>query len=284
MWLATSILSAFFFALASFIITIGAKKNYFISQLLLGLYISGGFMFAGYLAIYNRFDFSYQILLWGIIIGLGSSLGNALFTYALRLGPVSLTAPLANTNVILVIAMSVLYYGEVLTFLQSIAILMLLAACFVLPFDPDENKNVRNKSWFVVMFFTVIFLFLLNGGLKITQELGLDNSLVLFYSYIFSTAGFILSIKYIKHTNQNTFYWQKNAINIGLFAGIFSFLGLQMYSYALIVGPASIVVPIFSSRNVLVAMMCLLYFREKLSTFQLVALSSLLAGLMLVNF
>lgn len=294
MWLLYSILSAVFFALASFIITVGAKRNYYISQMLLGLYISGGIMFALYLSVDNRFAFSQEVLLWGVIIGLGSSLGNALFTYALRLGPVSLTAPLVNTNVILVIAMSVLYFGEVLTFTQAIAILLLLVACFILPFDPDEKKSVHNKSWFIVILLTIVFMFLLNGGLKITQELLLDNTLVLFYSYVFSAIAFLMSIKYIQykahkqidkyHSDIDVVPWQLPAIYTGLFAGIFSFLGLQIYAFALEMGPASIVVPIFSSRNILVAMMCLWFFQEKLSSFQRLALGSLLAGLCLVNF
>lgn len=281
MWFITSIFSAVFFALASFIITIGAKRNYYISQMLLGLYISGGAMFALYLVINSNFVFNQQLLQWGIIIGVGSSLGNALFTYALRLGPISLTAPLVNSNVILVIAMSVLYFGEIITLSQTIAIIMLLTACFILPFDPDEKKSVANKLWYLIIFFTIFFMFLLNGGLKITQELKLDNSIILFYSYVFSVVVFLGSIKYMAPSEG--IVWQNKAIYTGLFAGIFSFLGLQLYAVALEIGPASIVVPIFSSRNVLVAMMCLWYFKEKLSVFQKWALGSLLCGLCLVS-
>lgn len=290
-WLVTSILSAVFFAIASFIVTIGAKKNYSISQMLLGLYISGAIMFAGYVLLHNGFFWNKEILLWGLIIGLGSSLGNALFTYSLKLGPVSLTAPLANSNVILVIAMSVFYYGESISVTQIIAITLILLACFLLPFDPDEKKNVKHNSWFVVILFTIFFMFLLNGGLKITQELSLDNTLVLFYSYIFSIIFFLTSIKFIqikfhpkfKSSTTVNFEWQKRAIQIGLFAGLFSFLGLQMYTMALAIGPASVVVPIFSARNVVVAMLCLWYFKESLSIFQKVALTSLLSGLVLVG-
>lgn len=289
MWLLTSILSALFFAIASFIITIGTKKNYSIAQMLLGLYISGSCMFGLYLIINYRLDFNYYILLWGIIIGIGSSLSNALFSYALKTGPVSLTAPLVNSNVIIVIAMSVLYFGETISLMQAIAIILLISACFILPFDPDEKKNIRNKIWFIIILFTIFFMFLLNGGLKITQELNLDNSLVLFYSYIFSTVFFLISSKYLmpKQSRYNTDTyngWQKKAINIGLFAGLFSFLGLQLYAYALEIGPASIIVPIFSSRNVIVTMLCLWYFKENLSKFQRIALGSLLGGLFLVNF
>jgi uncharacterized membrane protein len=282
MWLLISIISAILFAIASFIITIGTKRNYSISQMLLGLYISGAIMFGLYVLSQNRIDFSYQILLWGFIISLGSSLGNAFFSYAVKTGPISLTAPLSNTNVIIVIAMSVFYYGEVLTNYQTLAITLILAACFILPFDPDENKNVKNKVWFVIIILTIFFLFLLNGGLKITKELKLDNSLVLFYSYMFSMLSFLVFTRFLPKKNAHN--WEKPALKTGLLAGVFSFLGLQLYSYALLIGPASVVVPIFSSRNIAVAMMCLIYFQEKLSMYQKIALGSLLGGLVLVNF
>ena len=82
----------------------------------------------------------------------------------------------------------------------------------------------------------------------------------------------------------NPIVWQKKALMIGLFAGLFSFMGLHLYTFALETGPASIVVPIFSSRNVVVALLCLWYFKEALSSFQKVALGTLLSGLILVSF
>lgn len=286
MWLLLSILSAVFFAIASFIITIGTKRNYSISQMLLGLYLSGAAMFGLYLLLDSRFDYSQQLLFWGIVIGIGSSLGNAFFSYALKVGPVSLTAPIVNSNVILVIAMSVFYFGEVISLYRFIAILLLLSACFILPFDPDENKSIKNKSWFFIIILTIFFMFLLNGGLKITQELSLDNTVVLFYSYLFSITFFFISARWFmpRQSSKQVGSWQKRALAVGLFAGIFSFLGLQSYAFALEVGPASVVVPIFSSRNVIVAMLCLWYFKEGLSFFQSIALGALLSGLFLVNF
>ncbi len=283
-WLLTSILSAIFFAVASFIITIGAKKHYSISQMLVGLYISGAVMFAFYISLHNGFSIDKQTFMWGIIIGIGSSLSNAFFTYALKLGPVSLTGPLANTNVILVIIMSVFYYGEILSLPQILGISLLLLGCFLLPFDPQENKHVRKNMWFLIMLLTIFFMFLLNGGLKITRELLLDNSLVLFYSYIFATVLFFSSIVFTKLYSPRTFKFKYQAIKIGLLAGVFSFLGLQSYAIALEGGPASVVVPIFSSRNAIVAVLCIWYFKETLSRFQKMALASLLFGLLCVSF
>lgn len=284
MWLLVSICSAVFFAIASFIITVGTKRNHSISQMLLGLYISGAIMFANYVLLKNGFSWNWSVLYWGLIIGIGSSFGNALFSYALKIGPISLTAPIVNSNVIIVIAMSVFYFGEIISLTQMIAIIFLLSACFILPFDPDEKKSIQNKSWYLVILFTIFFMFLLNGGLKITQELQLNNTLVLFYSYIYSILFFLAYIKYTAaRKTYSAIVWERSALLTGLFAGLFSFLGLQLYTIALATGPASIVVPIFSSRNVVVAMLCLWYFKESLSIFQKMSLGILLSGLILVS-
>jgi uncharacterized membrane protein len=69
----------------------------------------------------------------------------------------------------------------------------------------------------------------------------------------------------------------------GLGAGFFSFAGMQLYAIALDHGPASIIAPIFSTNSLVVALLSILVFRERLSLIQSVSLILLFAGLILIR-
>jgi uncharacterized membrane protein len=66
-------------------------------------------------------------------------------------------------------------------------------------------------------------------------------------------------------------------------AGFFSFAGMQLYAIALDLGPASIIAPIFSTNSLVVALLSILVFRERLSLMQSVSLILLFAGLVLIR-
>src|SRR5690606_41377668 len=79
---------------------------------LLGLYLTGTLGFFGWALQTETLRADLPLLIAGIVIGLGSAAGNLLFMKALDQGPASLTSPLVNTNILLIILFSVIVYGE----------------------------------------------------------------------------------------------------------------------------------------------------------------------------
>uniref|UniRef100_UPI0030B891E2 DMT family transporter n=1 Tax=Cohnella rhizosphaerae TaxID=1457232 RepID=UPI0030B891E2 len=69
----------------------------------------------------------------------------------------------------------------------------------------------------------------------------------------------------------------------GLAAGAFSYGGLQLYAVALARGPAHLVAPIFAANSLVVVILSLAVYRERLSVPQIAALICLLGGLVLIR-
>ncbi|MGX9708753.1 EamA family transporter [Laceyella tengchongensis] len=280
MWFILALFSSLTFGLAGFMMKISSHHKGSNNYLLLGLYVSGAMGFLWWMLHTGATLFTWPVVLFGLVIGIGSAAGNLLFMKALEVGPASLTAPLTNSNILLTVIMSILLYQETISWTEMIGVILLVAAISLLPIDPNENLRIRNISWYGLVLTATLLFFLRNGGLKITEELHLPGATILFVSYVVGIAWFGISILRDRPEPPRTraigWWW-------GLGAGVFSFAGLQIYSIALSEGPASIIAPIFATNSLVVALLSILIYRERLSWMQRLCLLLLFAGLILIR-
>jgi len=281
MWFILAILSSLSFGWAGFMMKISSFHRGSVQHLLWGLYFTGAIGFLVWMMFTESAAFSYEVLLAGIIIGFGSAVGNILFMKALEVGPASLTTPLININIVLTIAMSLIIYGERITLFEAIGVVLLVLAVSLLPIDPNESLRIRNPRWYALIFLATLLFFLRNGGLKITEELDLSNSAILFVSYVFGLIWFTVEgmMKPIPLSERTA----KIGLGWGLATGIFSFAGLQIYAVALQQGPASIVAPIFAANSLVVAILSIWWYKERLSLIQTLSLILLFVGLIFIR-
>lgn len=185
-----------------------------------------------------------------------------------RVGPASLTAMISHSNVVLIVFMSLLVYRERLNWLEGIAVLLLLFAVILLPFDPNQTLRIQHRIWYLLLGITFVCFFIRNGGVKITQKLHLNNPSIILISYLVGLVWYTVAILFNKkhHTPET-----KRGISIGLIAGICSFITMQTFASALPLGPASIISPIASTNGVIVAILSYLVYKERFSKFQFVS-------------
>jgi drug/metabolite transporter (DMT)-like permease len=106
--------------------------------------------------------------------------------------------------------------------------------------------------------------------------------MILFVGYLFGFVWFTFQAKHSKHISTPKrakrigFYW-------GIGSGLFSFAGMQIYALALEEGPASIVSPIFATNSLVVAILSIWIFRERLSLIQTLSLIILFTGLICIR-
>lgn len=283
MWFLTAVLSAFTFGLAGFMMKVSSMKKGSTLYLLWGLYFSGTLGFLWWMFYTETVLFTLPILFAGIIIGFGSAIGNLLFMRALDYGPASLTSPLVNSNIVFTLIMSLLFFDETLSIPEMIGVSLLILAVTILPIDPNESLRIKSMLWYRLVFVSTILFFLRNGGLKITEEINLPNTPILFISYVFGLIWFTIDILRKKETN---FFSKETTVGLGwgMGSGIFSFAGLQLYALSLVKGPASIVAPIFSTNSLFVAILSILIYRERLSFIQCFCLCLLFAGFVMIRF
>src|SRR4051794_36578269 len=111
-WFVIAALSSLTFGLAGFFMKVSAARRGSVAHLLLGLYLTGTLGFLLWMWREGTFRTDVPTLVGGLLLGLGSTLGNLLFMKALDQGPASLTTPFVNTNILLIILFSVIVYGE----------------------------------------------------------------------------------------------------------------------------------------------------------------------------
>lgn len=282
-WFLISLASAVIFGLSGFLMKVSSSRNGDDDYLLWGLYLTGSLGFLWWSIQTDDIQFTSINMIAGIIVGIGSAFGNLLFMKALLIGPASLTSPLVNANIVLTMAMSMIIYGEIITVTEAIGVLLLIAAITLLPIDPNENLRIRNKRWYLLIFLAMLLFFFRNGGLKITEEMHLSNTSILFISYLFGFVWFTWQI--LRKSSTAGFRQKQNTTGMiwGLGAGFFSFGGMQLYAIALDQGPATIIAPIFSTNSLVVAILSILIFRERLSLMQSMSLVLLFAGLILIR-
>lgn len=288
MWFGLAIVSALLFGMAGLWMKVSQMKKGALDHLLLGLYSSGaiGFGIHAYAEGTLRLT-DWQIWTAGIIIGAGSAWGNIIFMKALDYGPASLTSPLTNMNIVLIIFMSVWVYDEPLTKFGITGICLLLLAIILISIRNREPLTITEKKWFALVALAIVLFTFRNGGLKVTAAMDLENTPILFISYALSAVWFGIAV-WRKSPQLSSFIWMTNpsakvGLTWGLLTGLFSYSGLQLYSLALQIGPAHVVAPIFATNSLVMAFGSMLWFKEQLTSLQKIALLLLIIGLLLVR-
>lgn len=283
-WFALAALSSLTFGLAGFFMKVSAVRRGSIAHLLLGLYLTGALGFFLWMWKEGTFRADVPTLVGGFLLGLGSTLGNLLFMKALDQGPASLTTPFVNTNILLIILFSVIVYGERLSWLETAGVTLLVLAILLIPIDRNEKLAIRNPRWYALVLMATLLFSFRNGGLKVTQEMHIPGTPVLFYGYLLGLIWFVVEVlRQPRSVDVESRRAARTGLVWGLLSGIFSFLGMQLYAVALIDGPASIVAPMFATNSLFVAVLSILIYRERLSLLQTCSLVFLFAGLILIR-
>jgi len=280
MWLITAISSAILFGLAGWWMKVSQMRGGSTRLLLLGLYASGSLGFGVHAALEGTLPMLANADVWiaGVIIGAGSAWGNALFMKALHYGPASLTSPLTNMNIILVVALATWWYREPLSASQAVGISLLLLAVVFIAHKRKEPLTITEKRWFVLVGAAILMFALRNGGLKVTDELGLPSAPILFIAYVLSLSWFLLP-----NRGSDTKVSRRTGLWYGLIAGLFSYGGLQLYAIALSTGQANLAAPIFATNSLVVAAGAIAIYKEKLSALQWAAFACTIIGLVIIR-
>jgi len=280
MWLVIAIGSAVLFGLAGWWMKVSQMRGGSTRMLLFALYTAGTAGFGIHAAVEGSIGAIADLRVWaaGIVIGAGSAWGNALFMKALEHGPASLTSPLTNLNIVLVVAMATLWYHEPLSLPQGTGVVLLLLSVMLIAYKRKEPLTIKEKRWFLLVGLAILMFTLRNGGLKVTDELGLPSAPVLFIAYALSIAWFL-----IPSSETVTPASKRIGFRLGLAAGLFSYGGLQLYAIAISTGQANLAAPIFATNSLVVAVGSILLYKERLTLQQWAAFLFMLAGLVVIK-
>ncbi|WP_128656342.1 EamA family transporter [Paenibacillus sp. 598K] len=281
MWMLIAIGSAAIFGLAGLAMKISQMRGGSNATLLLALYVSGAAGFALHGAVegtLNALLTDWRIWAAGAVVGAGSAWGNAVFMKALAYGPASLTSPLVNMNIVLVIAMGIWLYDEPFSGSEATGVGLLLLAIILIAIRRQEPITIREKTWGLYVAAGILLFSLRNGGLKVTEELQLEATPILLAAYALSALWFLPPLLRSGDRASRRIGWRW-----GLLAGLFSYGGLQLYAMALETGKANLAAPIFATNGLVIALGAILIYRERLTPLQSAAFVCMMAGLVVIR-
>lgn len=217
------------------------------------------------------------------IVGLGSAGGNFAFSQGMRHGPAGLTSAFAKANIVIVIILSSVYYGEAISWKEGLGILFFFAAMMIVNLRMGGHEKATNSTWFLIMIACIILLAFRNGGLKVVNETGLSGVLVVAVAYAYCALAFVFLILINRQKPWPAKVSKLKTMIIGGATGLVSYGGLYFYIAALKGGPGSVVVTIFSLDMFFILLLSFLFFGERLNLNQKIGFLLSAIGLILIG-
>lgn len=283
LYIIQAVTGAFMFGIGGILFKWNAHNHGDDNYFFLALYGVGAvcFFIEGY-DILDQFG-GIEYLIMAGVVALGSAGGNFTFSKGMRYGPAGLTSAFAKANIVIVILISALYYGESLSGREILGIVFFFAAMLTVNLKFGNHDKATDAKWFMIMITCIILLAFRNGGLKVVNEMGISGVLVVAVAYSYCAGLFIaLIIKNLKKP------WtakvsKLKTMTIGAAVGLVSYGGLYFYIEALKSGPGSIVVTIFSLDMFFILLLSFLFFGERLTRNQQVGFLLSATGLILIG-
>ena len=189
----------------------------------------------------------------------------------------AMTATFNKLGVMIPAVLSVVFFHEIPKFLQIIGVITAIAAILIIYLKKEENSVITLK----IALFGTLFL----GGIadftsKIYQVFGAEEfqSMFLLFTFLFSL---IITGTFLYFKDRNI---KRTDIIFGLISGIpAQFVSLFILK-ALTQVPAFVVFPLYSVGVILVVnIINLLFFKEKLTKRQFIAVGFIIAAVILLN-
>ena len=204
------------------------------------------------------------LLLLATINSAAFALGTIANMEALRRLPTAITFPLTRLSILLVIAFSILYFGERPGPWQWLGILLGLAVVIVLTGDLGAKTAARQQSG--------TGLLLVAGGVlcgavaSISSKfaaMATSKTAFMALSYLLGT---IFSLAMAKNWNQGKSGGRLGAtVGIGVLMGLLNFAGFYAFLAALEQGPLSVIALITGMHFVIAIALSVLFYREKIT-------------------
>lgn len=214
--------------------------------------------------------------LLGFITGVLFLACYLVFQVSVRRNGVVLSSAFSKLGLMVSIVMSVVFFGEKPTMLQTLGFLLAVSAILLMNYQKEKAGPDFKVG---------LLLVLLVGGAsdamaKVFEELGTASQEPQFLFYTFFVA-LVLCTLLMRHKKQRMGRWE---ILFGVLIAIPNFVSTRFMLSALAVIPAVIAYPASSVGTILVVTLAgVLFFQERLSKRQWIGIGAILVALVLLN-
>ena len=223
-------------------------------------------------------------ILWGIISGLFSVIGNLLLIEAMGKQSAGLCSTIYRLNLALVVPGAWILFKENNTLLQSIGIAAAFAA--VLFFLPGSNSGEKHRDAKLGLILVIIAAVLRAGmGLsyKYAFNAGASANGINMVNGICWIVGGLIYYLLRERSRTDIECWKLKVAGYGLLSGLFVFGIVFFMANSVKLGNASIVLPIMQMSFILTFILSAIFLKEKLTVYKFLALCSGAAALFLLS-
>ncbi len=201
--------------------------------------------------------------IWAIVNGFLFILVFFVFAHSAQKAGVAITAVSSKMSVIIPVGIGIIFYGDSLSFLKAVGILMAFPA-FYLIFSGRHKENTNTRYALLPL-----LLFLGTGGndsvMKHAQKFHVGEEYLLFLGTIFLFSLIIGSVAWVSQVSRPSNNIKFKNILAGFILGIFNFLSTMFFLRSIARFESSVFFPVFNVSVVSMgALIGLLIFKEKL--------------------
>lgn len=223
-------------------------------------------------------------IIWGVISGLFSVVGNLLLIEAMGKQSAGLCSTIYRLNLALVVPGAWILFKETNTLLQALGIgLAFAAVLFFLPGSKSSEKNPDARLGLIL----VIIAAVLRAGMGLSYKYGFNlgasaNGVNLINSLCWIIGGMIYFL--LRERQNNTpGYTDRKIAGYGVISGLFVFGIVFFMAHSVRLGNASIVLPIMQMSFILTFALSTIFLKEKITVYKILALASGAAALLLLS-
>ena len=225
--------------------------------------------------------FSPQILLMVFLCGFFNTVSYIMFYRGMKIGNLSIVSPIASSWVLILVIFSLFFFGEQLTYLQIVSIVIIISGIILSSFKFSELKRGLGKGMvrgipeaLFAMFGWGFTFFFLKFVVDVFGEI-LSVLLVRFVAIgILSVYGFGKKVKF-----QNP---GRMVLLFLVFAGLLDAMAFMTFNIGITTDYLSIISPIAACFPAVTIILAMVFFKEKLVLNQWIGIVMILIGLVLM--
>jgi drug/metabolite transporter (DMT)-like permease len=220
----------------------------------------------------NIFTFAF---IWLFIVGILNFIGGATFYVSMHEKGISLTVPIINAWSLVTITLGILFYGEMLTFVQMAGAALVISGIMVITFKKGMRLTFDRTFLFAIasMLIFGIFSFLIKIPVLIFGAMTAAISVKLLTA---------LPVLPMKEVREKIFHIKHPLLFYLLALGLFEAFAFLSFNYAIIIAPVSLVSPIVTASPALSVLLGIVVMKEHVSNKQKIGILITLLGLIAI--
>jgi drug/metabolite transporter (DMT)-like permease len=226
---------------------------------------------------------------WAILFGCGFAAAAAYFAFyrALEVGPVSLVAPIASADGMIATAFGVFLFGEILSRLQEVGVLVVLGSIFLVSTNLKQFKRSwRHPSRGVPL----ALVTMLGFGIGLTMISRFSITYGWFVPILGIRAGILLPLLIYSAAKKQ---WRAKGkastrtMGLVMLIGALETTALLCYAHGATLhraAPTALIAPLYSTFPMFTILLAFIFFKERPVLNQWVGIAGIIAGMLLLAF